>query len=107
MLKWILILGLTLGVSPSISFAPSTLSVKVSHINPIPEARLLVWSLVSDSFASESRWDLHGEDTPKTLFLPPWKDVPPGTYRATATIYDSVGNILQRAVTQVQVRGFE
>jgi len=102
MLKWALILGLTISVSPSVSFAPATLNAKVLHINP--EGRLLTYIIVGDDFAQSSVLELHGE---KTVFLPQWMSIPQGAYTVTATVTDAYGKVVQRDTTQVQVKGFE
>jgi hypothetical protein len=101
-----LALVLQILVSPTVSFAPSTLNVKI-RVEPRPENRLLVWSLIGGEFATESRRQLEGEASPKTFFMPQWKDVPPGTYVAVATVYSSTMQVLQRATANVVVKGFE
>lgn len=95
--KWLL--GLILMVSPTVSFSPATIFVKVKLE---PMNGVLVWSLNGVDFSTSSQRDLRTTDK-STLFLPDWKNVPSGDYDAIATIYDSGGKSIGRDIKKIHI----
>lgn len=106
MLKWFLIIGLVISVTPAQSFAPALLHVKVKIV-VAEENRKLIWTIVGQDYARSSELQLDGADTPATLFLPDYKNVPGGDYEVSAVVTDTIGNVLQRGRTQVRVIGMQ
>lgn len=104
MLKWFLILGLVISVTPAQSFAPALLHVKVKIV-VAEENRTLTWMIIGDNFAQSSQLQLNGDASGPTLFLPDYKNVPGGDYEISAVVTDTIGNVLQRGRTQVHVVG--
>jgi hypothetical protein len=77
------------------------------RVEPNEEARLLVWSLVSEEWGQSSQRSIEPAEKIKTYVLPVWKGVPAGEYTAEALVIDSAGKVIQRDSKRVLVKGME
>ena len=81
---------LTIAVSPTHSFAPTNLTVRV-HVTPDADNRALEVTADSDAYYRGSRIQLDGKDTPTTM-VQEFRDVPGGDYEVRAILIDSAGH---------------
>jgi hypothetical protein len=86
-------------VSPSISFAPSNLRIRV-RVTPNPENRALTVVAESGDFYRSSQIQLEGDHAPATTMIE-FRGLPGGDYEIVAALVDSVGR--QRAVGRQSV----
>ena len=99
------LLALVLSATPMISFAPSTLRVKV-QVPPESANRLLIITLDGEQFYRSSQVQLDGAEAPKTS----WWDiphVPQGDYELTARVYNDTAKLVSSAHTTVIVKGIQ
>ena len=94
-------------VNPAVSFAPSTLGIRV-RVPPQSENRALEIVVDSDDYYRMSRVQLEGDRAPtvNTLTIP---GVPAGGYEVTATVIGADGHsrALARAHVEVMSNGAE
>ena len=80
---------LTIAVSPTHSFAPTNLTVRV-HVTPDTANRALEVAADSGAYYRSSRIQLDGQDASTTIVLE-FRNVPGGDYDVRATLIDSAG----------------
>lgn len=85
-LRWLLVLAISLRVTPLVSFAPATLTIQV-RVHPEPSDRQVQVVVESEHFSRLSRWTIDPSNCP-ALFTYPLRDLPEGAYQITAEIGD-------------------
>jgi hypothetical protein len=95
--------SLRISVSPTYSFAPSTLRVRV-RLEPSAENRAIEITAECTDFYRSSEFTLDGEQAPAMVELDV-RDAPGGHYRVVAVLKDSTGRPRASAVKEVTVIG--
>lgn len=85
-------------VTPAISFAPTTLTVRV-RVQPIPDDRWIMVVLDGEDFYRRSDFTIEGD---RALYSWDWKDVPAGDYIVSAAIGSAQARSSDRAQVLVQ-----
>lgn len=100
-----LIVLLSLTVSPSVSFAPTKLTISV-HVEQRAENRTLQVTLDDGGgYGRASTVQLEGMDARITHRFE-WRDIPAGDYLLVAKVFDSAGKVLAAtSPAHVQVEG--
>src|SRR5580692_2080411 len=92
---------LTIAVSPTHSFAPTNLTVRV-HVTPDAANRALEVAADSGAYYRSSRIQLDGQDASTTIVLE-FRNVPGGNYDVRAILIDSAGQRRGYAHQQIVV----
>lgn len=90
---------LSMRVSPTQSFAPATVTVRV-HVESADDNRGLEVVAESDEFYRASSAELDGSDAPSTITFE-FRDVPGGSFEIKATLIGSAGK--SRAVIRQHI----
>jgi hypothetical protein len=96
--------ALSLTVSPRQAFAPAEVRARV-QIDAEAAARRLVIDLVGQGRSQSSEQPFTPSDRRQTVYVPAWRDVPPGDYLVVVTLIDSVNAIVARVVQSVRILG--
>ena len=94
---------LTMAVSPVQSFAPTTLTVRVS-VTPDVDNRALEVVAESGDYYRSSRIQLDGKEAPHTIAVE-LRSLPGGDYEVRGTLIDEYGHTRASVRTQVIVIG--
>lgn len=92
---------LTMAVSPTQSFAPTNVMVRL-HVEPDADDRVLEVSADSGEYYRSSRVPLEGQDAPHTIVVE-LRNLPSGVYEVRAAIVDNTGHARASARRQVTV----
>jgi hypothetical protein len=92
---------LTMKVSPAVAFAPANLVVRTS-IEADADNRGMEIVAESPDFYRSSEMTLDGDRAPRTTTFE-FKNMPPGAYDVTATLFDASGNVRTTATSQVSI----
>lgn len=98
----LLAFALMLKVTPSVSFAPSILTITV-RAEPRMESRSLLVQMDSGEFYRESSVPMDGMNAAATNRFT-WRDVPAGEYEVSAYLLGTSDTILESGKSQVTVR---
>jgi hypothetical protein len=94
---------LRLAVSPAISFAPSTVRVRV-RVTPSAENSAVQVVADGPDYYRSSEIGLDGDGAPSTVELS-LRDVPSGTYQVVAVLKDGAGRERARVAHEITVMG--
>jgi hypothetical protein len=92
---------LRMAVSPSLSFAPSTLRIRV-RLEPNDQNRGLAVIADSGGFYRSSEVQLDGEQAPRTITIE-FRGVPSGSYQISSVVLDESGRRRASASQDVNV----
>lgn len=99
-LMWALLAtpSLQLDVYPRVCGAPCTLRVTI-RVDPQPDNRHLVVTVVGDRYESGSVIDLEGADAPRTHVLPLYRELPSGQYEVVVVLQTSTRTVARATQT--------
>lgn len=102
MIARLLVVGLTLSVTPRVVFAPASLSARI-RVDTTPASRRVIVALVSDDFAQQSDVPIAPRAATQTVWMAPWVHVPAGEYVVRAVLVDDRGRVTASDTTTVHV----